>query len=83
MFPQLSVAVHVLMIVKAFSHTPEFTSSISTVISTSSSQLSDAKTPPIPSNSGISSHSTVISAGTPTNSGAVLSPTFIVCSVTA
>ena len=78
-FPQLSVAIHVLTIVKAFSHPVLFSCVSSNVISTSLSQLSVAVTVSAPEVVGISSHSTVRSEGTPDKTGAVLSPTSIVC----
>ena len=77
MFPQLSVAIQVLIIVNAFSQIVLDSCVSSNVISTSLSQLSIAVTAFAPVALGTSSHSTVMSDGTPLITGAVLSPTSI------
>ena len=79
MFPQLSVAVHVLVITKASSHPATDSCVSSKVMSTFGSQLSFAVTVFAAGAFGTASHSTVTSLGTPANTGAVLSPTSILC----
>ena len=75
MFPQLSVAVHVLVKVYVSAHTPSVLVSPSSTIVTSLSQLSVALGVPT---AGTASHSTDASAGT-VSTGSVVSLTLIVC----
>ena len=75
-FPQLSVAVHVRVIVCS----QPFSALVSAnSITTSVSQLSVAVITPSTGAAGILAQSTVASAGIPANSGAVVSCTKIVC----